>query len=233
MSEPLKQLPSPTWLGDSMVVKLQDVLTPDMAARLSESVRMAGYETDAPGRDITACSRARQAAQAEITAALMDHSGFLSSVLPHSVTPPSFEISSDGDRLTRQMSKVPQCHPETGAPFRPDMAAMLFLSDPADYEGGELQLSGRFAQAGYRLPAGHMLIFAPGSFRRMAPVVSGNRLACFFWMQSLVGDSAARRTLYELDRAIQSLTAERGRKDDQVGRLTAIYHQLIRRWAEA
>lgn len=216
-----------------MIITLQNVLTPAMAATLADRVEGAGYEDAAPGRDIAACTHATQAAQAEITAALMDHSGFLSSVLPHLVVPPVFDLSSDSEALTRQMAKVPQCHPETGAPFRPDLAAMVVLSDPKDYEGGELRLSGRFARAGYRLPAGDMMVFAPGSFRSIAPVTSGRLKVCFFWMQSLVGDSSARNTLYELDRTIQVLGQKLGAKNEQVSRLTGIYHQLMRRWAEA
>ncbi|MXP26278.1 hypothetical protein GRI39_09545 [Altererythrobacter indicus] len=216
-----------------MIVTLQNVLPPAMATKLADLVAGAAYEHHARGCDTAACTHATQAAQAEITAALMDHSGFLSSVLPHSLVPPIFDFSSDSEALTRQMSKVPQCHPETGAPFRPDLAAMVALSDPADYEGGELRLSGRFARAGYRLSAGDMMVFEPGSFRSIAPVKEGRLKLCFFWMQSLVGDSSARNTLYELDRTVQALSETLGGKNEQVSRLTGIYHQLMRRWAEA
>jgi PKHD-type hydroxylase len=63
------------------------------------------------------------------------------------------------------------------------------------------------------------------------PVTRGTRLASFFWIQSMVRADADRTLLYELDTAIQQL-AGAAQNDASVVRLTNVYHNLIRRWAE-
>ena len=99
--------------------------------------------------------------------------------------------------------------------------------------GGELEIEGSFGTLSYKLPAGHLLLYPKTSLPRVTPVMRGERVSCFFWLQSLVADHAAREMLYDLDQSVQALSAERGKADAQVLRLTALYHNLVRRWSEA
>ncbi len=65
----------------------------------------------------------------------------------------------------------------------------------------------------------------------MAPVTRGARIAAFFWIQSMVKDDGERRILYDLDRAIVELG--QGAPDHpSLVRLTAVYHNLVRKWGE-
>jgi PKHD-type hydroxylase len=163
----------------------------------------------------------------------MDSAAFLSAALPHTVFPPVFARYREGENREHRVERAIRCHKSTGARIRTDLSCTLFLSDPADYDGGELEIDGRFGKASYKLPAGHMLLYPSASLHRVAPVTRGERVSCFFWLQSLVGDHSGRELLYDLDQSVQALAAARGKSDDEVLRLTAIYHNLVRRWAEA
>jgi PKHD-type hydroxylase len=173
------------------------------------------------------------AAQAEITAALMESAAFLSAALPHTVFPPVFARHRNGDGRGRRAERPIRDHESPGTRIRTDLSCTLFLTDPADYGGGELEIEARFGKASYKLPAGHLLLYPSASPHRVAPVTRGERVSCFFWLQSLVPDHSARELLYDLDQSVQTLAAARGKTEGEVLRLTAIYHNLVRRWAEA
>jgi PKHD-type hydroxylase len=149
------------------------------------------------------------------------------------VFPPVFARYREGEDRGPQVERAIRCHKSTGARIRTDLSCTLFLTDPADYDGGELEIEGRFGKASYKLPAGHLLLYPSASPHRVAQVTRGERISCFFWLQSLVPDHSARELLYDLDQSVQTLAAARGKTEDEVLRLTAIYHNLVRRWAEA
>lgn len=208
-----------------MLLAIPTVLEPAAAARLRKAVLALDGAADP--------DEAEAAAQAEVTAALMDSAAFLSAALPHTVFPPAFTRYRAGEAFCQHADSAIRRHARSGAPMRSDLACTLFLSDPADYDGGELEVHGRFGKASYRLPAGHMLLYPASELHRVTPIARGERVACVFWLQSLVAEHAAREMLYDLDQSVQALSAERGRNDGEVLRLTAIYHNLVRRWAEA
>jgi PKHD-type hydroxylase len=75
------------------------------------------------------------------------------------------------------------------------------------------------------------VLYPSGSLHQVTPVTRGARIASFFWIESMVRDESARTMLFDLDRAIQALTPRLGAGDAQLRSLTAIYHNLLRRWA--
>jgi PKHD-type hydroxylase len=83
-----------------------------------------------------------------------------------------------------------------------------------------------------RLPAGHMVLYPASSLHHVTAVTRGERIASFFWIQSMIRDDAARTILFDLDKAVQSVAAERGNGDRTVVSLTGVYHNLLRRWAD-
>lgn len=115
---------------------------------------------------------------------------------------------------------------------RTDMSATLFLTDPADYDGGELVVLDTFGEHRVKLPAGDMVLYSATSRHHVTPVTRGSRWSSFFWVQSMVRDEAARMTLFDLDTAIQGLRKQIG-DSGEVVRLTGIYHNLLRRWADS
>ncbi len=117
--------------------------------------------------------------------------------------------------------------------LRSDLSATLFLADPESYDGGELVVEDRFGEQRVKLPAGHMVLYPASSLHRVEPVTRGTRVASFFWVQSMVRDEGARRLLFDLDRATQETAAALGQGADAVVQLTGVYHNLLRRWADA
>jgi PKHD-type hydroxylase len=121
--------------------------------------------------------------------------------------------------------------PGTHQSLRSDLAATIFLAEPGDYDGGELEIEGEFGVQAVKLAAGDMVLYPASSLHRVAPVTRGARLASFFWVESLVADDAARTLLFDLDQSIQQLSARLDADDRQLLKLTGIYHNLLRRWA--
>lgn len=160
---------------------------------------------------------------------------FHAATLPARVFPPRFNRYRDGGEYGFHVDgavMATDATPEAVAvQVRSDVSCTLFLSAPEDYDGGELIISDTFGEHEVKLPAGDVIVYPSSSLHRVAPVTRGERLASFFWVQSLVRDDGARRTLFELDASIQSLTAA-GADREPLLRLTGVYHNLLRRWAE-
>ena len=116
--------------------------------------------------------------------------------------------------------------------IRSDLSATLFLSEPEDYDGGELIIEEMYGSQSIKLPAGDLVLYPSKSLHRVMPVTRGARVSSFMWMQSLVRDDSDRETLFRLDIATQRVATERGPKDQAVIELTGVYHNLLRRWTE-
>ena len=93
-------------------------------------------------------------------------------------------------------------------------------------------IEGSFGAQSVKLPAGHAVVYPASSLHRVAPVTRGVRLASFLWLQSMVRDDGARAVLWELDQGVQAVAAALGAGDASAVRLTGVYHNLLRRWAE-
>jgi PKHD-type hydroxylase len=122
--------------------------------------------------------------------------------------------------------------PGTPHRVRTDLSATLFLSDPDEYEGGELVVQDSYGAHAVKLPAGDMVVYPGSSLHQVAPVTTGTRLAAFFWIQSMVRDDGARTMLYDLDTGIQHLAAALP-GHAAIVQLTGVYHNLLRRWADS
>ena len=176
--------------------------------------------------DGAAAARARR----EVQQALAASQTFLAAALPRAIYPPLFNRYGPGEGFGDHVDNAIRVDPASGMQMRTDLSATLFLSE--DYEGGELTIESAFGKVAYALPAGDMVLYPSTSLHRVTPVTRGERIACFFWLQSLVRDAEAREALFDIDKTVQALTAERGGDDAQVLRLTKTYHNLVRRWAD-
>ncbi|MDQ2878353.1 MAG: Fe2+-dependent dioxygenase [Pseudomonadota bacterium] len=157
---------------------------------------------------------------------------FVAAALPLKVYPPLFNRYAGGQAFGRHVDTAIRIRRGSDFRIRSDLSATLFLADPGDYDGGELVIEDRFGEQSVKLPAGHMALYPASSLHRVAPVTRGVRVASFFWVQSMVREAEARQTLFDLDSAVQDITADRGHGDATVVRLTGIYHNLLRRWAQ-
>ncbi len=156
---------------------------------------------------------------------------FISAVLPNEVYPPMFNRYAEGMTFGAHVDGSVRIHPHTGRKLRTDVSATLFLSDPADYDGGELQVQDPFGTHSVKLAAGDMVVYPATSVHQVTPITRGERLACFFWVQSLVRDDGQRTLLFDLDTAIQRLNQTSA--DDSARRtLVGCYHNLMRQWSD-
>jgi len=166
-----------------------------------------------------------------ILAALERTPLFISAALPHRVFPPMFNRYGPGETFGTHVDTA--LRQPLGQPrrLRCDLSATLFLSDPADYTGGELTIEDSYGAHAVKLAPGDMVLYPASSLHRVEPVTAGTRLAAIFWIQSMVRDDPARSMLYDLDSAIQHLGATLP-DNPAVTQLTGVYHNLLRRWAE-
>jgi len=162
---------------------------------------------------------------------------FMSAALALRVFPPLFnryDVGMDFDIHIDNAIRVVAPSLGSSAPIRvrTDLSATLFLTDPAAYDGGELAVLDTFGEHRVKLAAGDMVLYSSTSRHYVTPVTRGSRWSSFFWIQSMVREDSARETLFELDSTIQSLRKQVGDSEDVV-RLTGLYHNLVRRWADA
>jgi len=157
---------------------------------------------------------------------------FMSAALPHRVFPPMFNRYSGGQTFGSHVDNAIRQVPGSPLRIRTDLSATLFFSEPSEYDGGELLVEDTYGVHAVKLPAGHLVLYPSTSLHRVTPVTRGARLASFFWIQSLVRDDGARTLLFDLDSAIQQLGGETPGHPVSL-QLTGVYHNLLRRWAEA
>jgi len=158
---------------------------------------------------------------------------FFAAALPLKVFPPLFNRYGGGQKFDTHVDNAVRIQRGSEFRIRSDLSMTVFLEDPAAYDGGELLIEGQFGVQSVKLPAGHAILYPSSSLHRVAPVTRGRRVASFFWIQSMVRDDSARRILFETDQAVQRLVGTLGNDDRSVIELTGVYHNLLRRWADA
>lgn len=162
---------------------------------------------------------------------LGNHPLFISAALPHRIYPPKFNRYADGGTYGAHVDAALMQVPGVNVTVRSDLSATLFLCEPDEYDGGELQIEGPFGVQAAKLEAGDMLLYPSSSLHRVTPVTRGARVCSFFWIQSTVADDGARTLLFDLDQSVQGLTSSVGGEDPHLLKLIGVYHNLVRRWA--
>ncbi len=169
----------------------------------------------------------------QVLQALQHHAMFFSAALPRQVSPPMFnryggELNTFGNHVDSAVRYLP-----AGAGrVRTDISCTIFLSEPDEYEGGELVIEDTFGPRRVKLAAGDMVVYPGTSVHRVEPVTRGHRMACFFWVQSMVRSDEQRRLLYDMDMHLMRLRSTVGETDEAVIGLTAAYHNLLRMWID-
>ena len=225
-----------------MLTVIEGLLDGEDVARFRERLATAGWTDGAA----TAGSRSVAVKQnlqlgradpvaAELGEAILGKLGrdplFVSASLAEKIWPPVFNCYRDGGHYGTHSDAALMRLPDSGRTIRSDLSATLFLSDPQEYEGGELVIEGPFGGQAVKLAAGDMVLYPSSSLHRVMPVTRGERICAITWMQSAVADTAAREMLFDLDQSIQSLSRDRAKDDPDIDRLIHIYHNLLRRWA--
>lgn len=229
---------------DGMMVRVEGVLDTAQVAELRALIESGewvdGNETSGhQSRTAKRNRQLRQGSQTEQEAGRMvlDALGrtpeFIAAALPLKVFPPLFNRYEGGETFGAHVDNSIRRLDGTDFRIRSDLSATLFLADPDSYGGGELIVEDLFGEHRVKLPAGDLVLYPASSVHRVTPVTSGTRIGSFFWLQSMVRDPGEREQLYRLDRTVRLLSSERGPGDGAVLELTNLYHNLMRRWADA
>ncbi len=167
--------------------------------------------------------------------ALTSNPQFISAAIPLHIFPPLFNRygADSGHHFGVHVDNAVRGDRLTGLRIRTDLSVTLFLSEPEEYDGAELVVEDYYGSHEVKLPAGHLVLYPASSLHMVRPVTRGMRVASFFWIQSMIRDAHARSLIFDLDVAIQGLVERLGRDDPETVKLTGIYHNLIRYWAEA
>ena len=172
------------------------------------------------------------AALSQIIAAAMEQQPlFVSAALPQHILPPMFNRYAEGNHYGNHVDNAIQRDRRTGMRVRTDVSVTVFLSEPEDYEGGELVVDDTYGSHEVKLTAGDAIVYPSSSLHRVEPVTAGARVASFFWVQSLVSDAWRRSMLFDLDMTLLKLRSQIGNTQEIVA-LTGHYHNLIRQWAD-
>jgi len=177
-------------------------------------------------------SSAARAAGDLVREALARNPLFMSAALPHTVYPPLFNRYRPGDGFGDHVDNALRFQREAGVRLRTDLSATLFLADPESYDGGELVIEDTYGVHEVKLGVGDLILYPASSVHRVAPITRGERVASFFWIQSLVRDDARRALLFDMDLAIQRLASGAGQAEPAIVSLTGVYQNLLRMWAE-
>ncbi|HKP79752.1 MAG TPA: Fe2+-dependent dioxygenase [Phenylobacterium sp.] len=224
-----------------MIVHVEGVLSPDQVAMCREKLSAADW-IDGRATAGEQSARAKRNLQVPEDSAVARELGelilgslgrnppFVSAALPLRVFPPLFNRYEAGMAFDTHVDNAIRFAGPVR--FRTDVSCTLFLTDPADYDGGELIVEDAYGEHAVKLPAGDMIVYPASSLHRVAPIARGARWSSFFWAQSMVRSDEQRTLLYDLDNAIQRLSVKVGQGDPEVVALAGTYNNLLRMWAE-
>jgi PKHD-type hydroxylase len=170
-----------------------------------------------------------QALSQAIISALEQHPLFVSAALPQHILSPMFNRYSGGETYGNHIDSAIHRDAASGQRIRTDISVTVFLSEPDDYEGGELIIEDTYGSHEVKLPAGDAIIYPATSLHRVEPVMAGARVASFLWVRSLVKDAWQRSMLFELDMTLLKLRGQVGNTEEIIA-LTGHYHNLLRQW---
>lgn len=224
-----------------MLLQIESVLSADQVAhfrdRLAQSDWVDGKAT--AGEQSARAKRnlqvpedapvARELGEIILTA-LGRNPEFVSAALPLKVFPPLFNRYDAGMAFDTHVDNAIRFAGPVR--YRTDISATLFLTDPEDYEGGELIIEDSFGEHAVKLAAGNMILYPATSLHRVAPITVGSRWASFFWAQSMVRSAEQRALLFNLDQTIQQLSVRIGQGEPEVVSLAGTYNNLLRTWSD-
>jgi PKHD-type hydroxylase len=224
-----------------MLIQIPDVLTPEQVAqarRLLDSAEWVDGRVTAGHQSSLVKDNAQLSEQHPVARELGDiiisslqrNALFISAALPLRVFPPLFNRYRGGQSFGNHVDNAIRQTANGALRIRTDLSCTLFLADPEEYDGGELLVEDTYGVHSVKLPAGHMVLYPSSSLHNVTPVTRGSRVASFFWLQSMIRDDGERTLLFDLDTAIQRLTVDLPNHPSAV-QLTAVYHNLLRRWA--
>ncbi|MGE3250523.1 MAG: Fe2+-dependent dioxygenase [Hyphomonadaceae bacterium] len=226
-----------------MMLQIPQVLTKDAVRALRQRIDAAewvdGNATSGPqaalakrNMQLPEDSPAAREASGQVLDALGKSALFFSAALPLKVFPPLFNRYEGGQNFAAHIDNAVRLKRGSDLRVRTDLSATLFLTEPDEYEGGELVVEDTYGVHEVKLDAGDLILYPASSLHHVTPVTRGARVSSFFWIQSMIREDAKRALLFNMDVAIQQLAQKIGQGDAQIVALTGVYHNLLRMWAD-
>jgi PKHD-type hydroxylase len=226
-----------------MLLRIPQALTPDELEQVRQLILSADWVDGRVtagtqsaevknNRQLPEDSPRAQQARHLVSVALARNPQFVTGALPKTVYPPLFNrYGGQTNAFGNHIDNAVRTHAATAKHVRTDISCTLFLSAPESYDGGELVVQDTYGEQRIKLQAGDLVMYPGTSVHRVEPVTRGERVACFFWIESMVRPDAQRRLLYDMDMAILGLRRAGG-DTPEVVQLTGCYHNLLRMWAD-
>ncbi|HOA93907.1 MAG TPA: Fe2+-dependent dioxygenase [Quisquiliibacterium sp.] len=227
-----------------MLLHINDLLTPEEVHRARAILAVAPWQDGRATSGEQAalaknneqlpegCEEARLL-QELVLRGLERHEVFFSASLPRQVSPPLFNrYGGAANTFGNHVDSAVRFLRNGAGRVRTDISCTLFLADPDEYDGGELVVEDTYGDKRVKLPAGDLVLYPGTSVHRVEPVTRGHRLACFFWIQSMVRSDEQRRLLFDMDMHLRRLRSGAGDADPAVVGLTGTYHNLLRMWVD-
>ena len=227
-----------------MLLHVREVLTRDEVAQARkilagapwEDGRLTAGEQSARAKNNQQlredCDETR-AVQQLLLRGLERHQIFFSAALPKQISPPLFNrYGGASNSFGNHVDSAVRFLRNGAGRVRTDVSCTLFLSDPDEYDGGELVVEDTFGEQRVKLPAGDMVLYPGTSVHRVLPVTRGHRVASYFWIQSMIRSDEQRRLLFDMDNHLRHLRSTVGETDPGVIGLTSTYHNLLRMWLD-
>lgn len=225
-----------------MLLQIPNVLTAEQAAQCRDAIERAewvdgrvtaGHQSGKAKNNLQLPENHPLAQQMGdlILASLEQNPLFMTAALPLKVFPPLFNRYEGGHSFGNHVDNAIRQVTGTAHRVRTDLSATLFLTNPEDYDGGELVIEDTYGVHSVKLPAGHLILYPATSLHNVKPVTRGTRISSFFWIQSMIRDDGQRTLLFDMDTAIQNINETMPNHAAAV-QLTGVYHNLLRRWAD-
>ena len=225
-----------------MLIIIEKICSDELLTACREQLAEAGWQSGkvTAGPLAVSVKHNQQSVETPAMLALADlirrtvsqHPKFISAVLPLHITRPRFNRYAEGGHYGLHVDAALMAQTDSPLPMRSDVSATLFLNAADDYDGGELSIETPIGAQQVKLDAGDLVIYPASSLHQVEPVTRGERLAAFFWAQSIVPDERRRSLLFDLDESVQALMARPGGSDPEAVRLSAVYHNLLRQSAQ-
>jgi PKHD-type hydroxylase len=164
-----------------------------------------------------------------IARALLRHPTVQAATLPKSIRHPNINRYEPG------MSYGPHLDSPLmrgAVTTRADVSVTVFLSEPSDYEGGELSIAGDREPTHVKAAAGDAVLYSSGAVHEVKPVSAGQRLVAVTWLQSMIRSPEQRKVLWELGETIKALTQSQSASPETLLRLQATHYSLMRMWLD-
>lgn len=228
-----------------MELILDGVLSPEELSKIAKLLKCAKWEDGSASAgtqarhmkanlQLTRHTDTEMEIQQLVRSGLARNPNFYSAALPRKLFAPRInrydnEHPRYGRHIDNALLPISGKHDEY---LRADISCTIFLNNPEEYEGGELIFDRGFKQEGVKLCAGDAILYPANTVHEVAPVRSGYRHACFFWIQSFVRHVTQRTMLYNLDKTIMKLRTQLGDSSEAI-ELVGLYHNLLREWSDA